>query len=168
MLSARLGISVSSAGDVNGDGYDDVIVGAHQFSNGENIEGVAFVYLGSETGLSTTPQVTLEGDVAEADFGWSVSGAGDVNGDGYDDVIVGSPNYSNGETAEGRVMIFPGSASGVLTTAIFDMESNQANAELGYSVSRAGDMNSDGFSDAAVGARYFDNGEGNEGRAQST
>jgi hypothetical protein len=163
-LSARLGQSVAAAGDVNGDGYDDVIVGAHQFSNGELNEGVAFVFLGSDTGLSSTPQATLEGDQAGADFGWSVAGAGDVNGDGYDDVVVGAPEYANGEASEGRVLVFPGSATGVLTTPILDMESDQAGGNLGFSVTGAGDMNADGYADIAAGARYYSDDDPSEGR----
>jgi hypothetical protein len=98
---ALFGNSVASAGDVNGDGYGDVIVGAFGFDNGQTDEGRAFLYFGSAMGLSTTPAWTAESDQASAAFGVSVASAGDVNGDGYGDVIVGEPGFGNGQTGEG-------------------------------------------------------------------
>jgi hypothetical protein len=164
-VNALYGNSVSTAGDVNGDGYSDVIVGANQYDNGENNEGRAYVYLGSASGLATTAAWTAESDQATANFGYSVSTAGDVNGDGYSDVIVGAADYDNGETDEGRAYVYLGSLSGLATTAAWTVESDQVSAEFGYSVSTAGDVNGDGYSDVIVGAVYYDNGQNNEGRA---
>jgi hypothetical protein len=162
---ALFGFSVASAGDVNGDGFSDVIVGAYLFDNGETDEGRAFVYHGSAAGLSTTPNWTAESNQANAEFGFSVASAGDVNGDGFSDVIVGANLFDNGETNEGRAFVYHGSASGLSTTPNWTAESNQGNAEFGYSVASAGDVNGDGFSDVIVGAYLFDNGETDEGRA---
>jgi hypothetical protein len=162
---AFFGYSVASAGDVNGDGYSDVIVGAYLFDNGETDEGRAFVYHGSASGLSTTPNWTAESNQANAQFGVSVASAGDVNGDGYSDVIVGAYRFDNGQTDEGRAFVYHGSASGLSTTPNWTAESNQGNAEFGSSVASAGDVNGDGFSDVIVGAYLFDNGETDEGRA---
>ena len=81
--------SVGTAGDVNGDGYADVIVGARTYDNGQTDEGAALVYLGRPAGLGATAAWTAESDQANAQFGYSVATAGDVNGDGYADVIVG-------------------------------------------------------------------------------
>ncbi len=92
---AWYGSSVASAGDVNGDGYDDIIVGAPGYDNGNTDEGAAFVYLGSASGLSATAAWREYGDHAYADYGYSVASAEDVNGDGYDDVIVGARWYHN-------------------------------------------------------------------------
>src|SRR6266568_780792 len=78
--SAELGLSVATAGDVNHDGFSDVIVGAPFYDNGQTDEGRAFVYLGSASGLATTPAWTAESDQASALFGFSVATAGDVNG----------------------------------------------------------------------------------------
>jgi hypothetical protein len=163
--NAHLGWSVSGAGDVNGDGYSDVIVGANTYDNGQTDEGAAFVYHGSASGISTTASATLETNQANAQFGSSVSGAGDVNGDGYSDVIVGAYRYTNGQSAEGVAFVYHGSASGISTTASATLESNQASAQLGISVSGAGDVNGDGYSDVIVGANLYDNGQTDEGAA---
>jgi hypothetical protein len=163
-VGAQFGNSVASAGDVNGDGFSDVIVGARFFDNGETDEGRAFVYHGSATGLSTTPNWTAESNQAFANFGFSVSSAGDVNGDGYSDVIVGAWLFDNGETNEGTAFVYHGSATGLSTSANWTAESNQADAQFGVSVASAGDVNGDGFSDVIVGAPLFDSPEANEGR----
>ncbi len=75
---------------MNGDGFADVIVGAPDYDNGHEDEGRAFVYHGSAIGLSPTPAWTAEAEQVSSNFGGSVASAGDVNGDGYSDVIVGA------------------------------------------------------------------------------
>lgn len=163
---ARFGFSVAGAGDVNGDGYDDVIVGAPNYDKPQSNEGAAFLYLGSATGLSAAPAWTGEGDKDGAAFGVAVASAGDVNGDGLDDVIVGASNFSNGQTNEGRAFVFLGQASGLATSSVWTGESNQASAHFGSAVAGAGDVNADGFDDIVVGAPEFDGGLLDEGRAQ--
>jgi FG-GAP repeat. len=164
-VGAQFGNSVASAGDVNGDGFSDVIVGARFFDNGETDEGRAFVYHGSATGLSTSANWTAESNQVNAYFGVSVASAGDVNGDGFSDVIVGAYGFSNGEAFEGAAFVYHGSATGLSTSANWTVESNQGGAQFGYSVSWAGDVNGDGFSDVIVGAPLFDSPQTNEGRA---
>ena len=162
--AAYFGNSVNSAGDVNGDGFDDVIIGAYLYDNDQTDEGRAFVYHGSTTGLSTKPNWTVEGDQDGAYLGYSVNNVGDVNNDGFDDVIVGAYKYTNDEIDEGYSYIYPGSASGVLTTPIWAAESNQERAKYGYSVSSAGDINNDDYDEILIGAPAYDNGETNEGQ----
>ncbi len=162
---SHFGMAVSTAGDVNGDGYSDVIVGAPQYSNGETGGGAAFVYLGSASGLSAAPNWTAEGNQAGSYLGTSVSTAGDVNGDGYSDVVVGVPGWSNGQTGEGAAFLYYGSAAGLSVTANWSAESGQADANFGYSVSTAGDVNGDGYSDVIIGALAFDAGLTNAGAA---
>ncbi|MBI5528387.1 MAG: FG-GAP repeat protein, partial [Deltaproteobacteria bacterium] len=162
---AEFGYSVAGAGDVNGDGYADVVVGARYYDNGQSSEGKAFLYLGSAAGLASTPTWTAESNQDTAYFGYSVAGAGDVNGDGYADVIIGARLYDNGQTDEGRAYVYLGGASGLSTTPAWTAESNQSSADFGFSVAGAGDVNGDGYADVIVGARYFNNGETDEGRA---
>jgi hypothetical protein len=162
---AFLGASVAPAGDVNGDGFSDVIVGAPSYDNGQVNEGRAFLYLGSAAGLSVDAAWTVESDQAQAEFGSSVATAGDVNGDGFSDVIVGAWRYDNGQTDEGAAFVYLGSSAGLSTTAAWSAESGQAVARFGSSVSTAGDVNGDGFSDVIVGAYTYENGETDEGGA---
>ena len=163
---AQFGSWVGPAGDTNGDGYADIIVGAEYYDNGEADEGRAFVYLGSASGLGTVAAWTAESDQASAQFGSAVMTAGDINGDGYSDVVVSAPFYDNGETDEGRVYLYFGSVSGLATTAAWMAEGDQAFANFGQqAAATAGDVNGDGYSDLIVGAWWYDNGQTNEGRA---
>ena len=162
---ARFGTSVAAAGDVNGDGYGDVIVGAPNYDNGQEDEGRAYVYHGSVTGLSAGPAWIAESGQEGARFGNSVATAGDVNGDGYSDIIVGAPRYDNDQTDEGRVTVYYGSPGGLATNADWVTESSQNDAEFGFSVATAGDVNGDGYSDVIAGAPGYDNGQPDEGQA---
>jgi hypothetical protein len=164
---AQLGHSVATAGDVNGDGYSDVILGSNQYDNGSADEGRAFVYLGSSTGLATSPAWTAESDQSVAQFGRSVSTAGDVNNDGYSDVIVGSGLYDGGHTDEGRAFVYEGSATGIASSPSWIAEPNQFEAFFGWSVATAGDVNGDGFGDVIVGAWGFHSGQASEGQVRS-
>jgi hypothetical protein len=165
-VGARLGAAVAPAGDVDGDGYADVIVGAWTYDNApiHRDEGRAFVYHGSATGLATSHDWTAGGSQGGAFFGYSVGTAGDVNGDGYADVVVGAFGYDNGESDEGRVFVYHGSATGLATTPAWTAESDQAGASFGYSVG-SGSFNGDGYADLIVGAISYDNDQVNEGRA---
>ena len=162
---AFFGYSVSTAGDVNGDGYSDVIVGVYNWTNGLLYEGAAFVYYGSVSGLSSTPDWIAEGNQADAHLGCSVSMAGDVNGDGYSDVLVGASYYDSGQTDEGCAFVYYGSASGLSSTPDWTGQADQAEASFGISIGAAGDVNGDGLSDVIVGAYYYDNGQTDEGAA---
>ena len=134
-----LGTSVASAGDVNGDGYSDVIVGVPGYEDGESSEGAAFVYHGSDTGLPATPSWITESNQTSARLGGSVASAGDVNADGYSDVIVGTSGYDNGETNEGAATVYYGSASGLAAAPAWSVESNQTGAQLGWTVAGRGE-----------------------------
>jgi hypothetical protein len=110
---ANLGISVATAGDINGDGFADVIVGAYLYDNGQTNEGRALVYHGSATGLQATAAWSAESNEPFASFGFSVATAGDVNGDGYDDVIIGATRHENGQEDEGGAWVYLGSPTGL-------------------------------------------------------
>ncbi|MDR6808331.1 hypothetical protein J2Y45_005319 [Dyadobacter sp. BE34] len=153
---AKMGFSVASAGDVNADGYDDVVVGAPYYDAGEPSEGAAFVYYGSVDGLVTNVYNLLQKNQADSYFGGSVAGAGDVNGDGYDDILVGAKEYTNGHSNEGVVFFYPGSASGIdQNAAPFICEANKADSDYGFSVAGAGDINRDGYADIIIGAPTY-------------
>lgn len=162
--NAQLGYCVSRAGDVNGDGFADVIIGARQFSNGQNYEGRATVHLGSATGPAAAPSWSMEGNQADANFGHVVASAGDVNGDGYGDVIIGAPYYDNGQVDEGRAYVYMGSPTGLAAVPAWTFESDRTGARLGWSVASAGDVNGDGYGDVIVGAYMYDATVAAEGR----
>jgi hypothetical protein len=147
-----------TAGDVNADGYDDVIVSSHFWTDDQVNEGRAVAYLGSATGLSTTPDWTAYGNQKGAWFSRWLATAGDVNGDGYDDVIVGAPRYDGDQLDEGRAFLFHGSADGLSSTPAWINEADQQNAWYGRAVGSAGDLDGDGYDDVIVGAPNYDNG----------
>ena len=155
--NSSYGAAVAAAGDVNHDGYDDVLVGAPFFESSADqaSEGKVYLYLGSETGLGQDPAWTYECDHSSSKCGQAVNAAGDVNNDGYDDIIIGAPFYDDPLTDEGAALLFLGSAQG-LGEAPRIFSSGQAGAELGTSVATAGDVNGDGFDDLIVGAPKFD------------
>jgi hypothetical protein len=164
-VGAFFGASVSAAGDVNGDGYADVIIGAIYYDNVLSSEGRAFLFHGSAAGLPAVANWTQDGGQTSAGFGLPVSSAGDVNGDGYADVIVGAHSYDNGQTDEGRALVYYGSATGLSTFRDWVAESDQAGAHFGLSAAGAGDVNGDGYADVIIGASRYDNGAASEGAA---
>jgi hypothetical protein len=152
---SAFGSSASSAGDVNADGFADIIVGAPKHSNPEAFEGRAELFLGSANGPSPAAAWVFEGNQSPAEFGSSVAAAGDVNGDGYADVLVGAPGYANGQWQEGRAFLFLGSSSGLSATPAWTAESDVAWSRFGSSVAGVGDVDGDGWSDVVVGAPAF-------------
>jgi len=144
------GYSVSGAGDVNGDGYDDVVVGAIGSDVGGSNAGRAYVYYGGAS-MNNIVDVFLTGEATSDQFGESVSSAGDVNGDGYDDVIVGAKYNDAAGSNAGRAYVFYG-GSFVDSGADIVLTGVAAGEQFGISVSRAGDVNGDGYADVVVGA----------------
>ena len=102
-----------TAGDVNGDGYSDVVIGADAYDHGEVDEGVAFLFYGSPHGLGIAPAWMGESNQSGAMFGYWVSMAGDVNGDGYSDVIIGARTFTDTIDRQGKAYLYYGSPAGL-------------------------------------------------------
>ncbi len=158
------GIAVDAAGDVNGDGYDDLVVGARKASEGGIKAGKAYVFFGGPD-PDPTPDMVLIGPWAYAFFGDDVAGLGDVNGDGYDDIIVGAPADDQIIDDNGWAFIFYGGSTPD-TIADIEIEGVAIDDNFGTAVASAGDINGDGRPDVIVGAPGNDAfGDENRGRA---
>lgn len=144
----RLLGAVAAAGDVNGDGYSDVMFGIGELTGSKTS---VYVYYGSPGGLQASPSWTVQGDQAGSNFGFALASAGDVNGDGYDDVIIGAPGYDNGQRDEGRAYMYHGAAAGLATIPTWIAELDLTDAEYGAAVAGAGDIDGDGFDDVIIG-----------------
>jgi hypothetical protein len=147
------GFSIDAAGDVDGDGIGDLVIGSPLGTPPE----------GSATVVSGRDGATIwvwSGEAPGERFGHSVAGAGDVNGDGFADVIVGAPHANAGGTFAGRARVFSGADGSVLHS--FD---GFAWDQLGFSVGGAGDIDGDGRADVVVGAPLADSTAFNSGSA---
>ncbi len=143
-----LGYCVAPAGDVNGDGYDDVIVG----KLGPLGDGDARLHLGGPGGPSTTVDWVASTPASTDRFGACVASAGDVDGDGYDDVLVSAPWGDELGQNSGSAYLYRGSATGPSATPDWSAHGDVANGWFGQSVASAGDVDGDGFDDVLVGA----------------
>lgn len=153
----RLGTSVDSLGDLNGDGFDDLIAGAPGF---DSDKGAAYIFFGDinfET-LSFTSvdaDVSIYGAIAAGGFGSSVANAGDVNGDGINDVLIGAPGASKAYVIDGATIVSEAAGDGIINVGdqgTISITGESGTDGFGTSVSSAGDIDSDTLSDIIIGA----------------
>ena len=157
--SSSSGGAVTFAGDVDGDGQDDVLVGAFAYDPVTVDEGGAFLVLGPISGtidLSTEADATIIGENRGDQAGYSVSALGDTDGDGFDDVLVGANGYetSTATRNQGAVYVVRGPMSGSLDLSAADARfTGGALIDfLGYAAAGVGDVDNDGTADFAAAA----------------
>ncbi len=166
---SKSGYSVASAGDVNKDGYSDIVVGAFQAGDSLKFSGESYVMFGKASGiakefglssLTVADGFKMTGLSSFDAMGYSVSSAGDINGDGFSDVFVGSLETSKAKNPDVGFVVF-GKASGFADLSLLELDGNNGFRldgalnidQYGYSVAAAGDVNGDGVDDMIVGAQ---------------
>ncbi|MDY0082191.1 MAG: T9SS type A sorting domain-containing protein [Ignavibacteriaceae bacterium] len=164
-LNCQFGCSIAGDGDINGDGYTDIIIGASSTWTGPSFPyqimttGAAYVYFGGPT-IDTTADLTLIVGDWLASTGWyygfgkAVCIPGDLNGDGYDDFVIGAAN--DDYDAHGRAYIYFG-VPNVDDKWDVLLEGEEVFDNFGFSLSKVGDMNKDGYDDVLIGAPMFHN-----------
>ena len=166
VASDSAGQSIAGAGDVNGDGYDDILIGAIENDEGGDRAGQIYLifgneseYLSMDTDLSQA-DASFIGEVAVDRAGESIAGAGDINADGYDDILIGAPYNDEGGVMgnAGQVYLIFGN-----TSENFNQDTDLAQSsasflginddhKAGFDITGAGDMNADGYDDILIGA----------------
>lgn len=153
---------IANAGDVNGDGIDDILIGASGNDHGGTDAGIAYLVFGKASGWKTgislsTADASFYGESSGDNAGTVIASAGDVNGDGFDDILIGALNNDAGGDAAGQAYLILGKASGwhrntSLSLAEASFIGEHAGDWASYSLAGAGDVNADGLDDFLVGA----------------
>lgn len=156
------GLSVEGIGDLDGDGFGDVVVGAPGWDDGASDAGAAFIYLGAATGPSSASEIPLLAASPRASdyLGDELAPVGDLDGDGHADLLVGARRYGDGDDRTGTAFLYMGASSGVATarTELLVGADSADEDKFGSAVAGGGDLNGDGFPDLVVGASKKDDG----------
>jgi hypothetical protein len=153
----QFGISVAPAGDVDADGYADLLVGALFSDVGGTDAGRAYLFRGGPGAtLDGAADAVLTGAVPDGNFGMAVSGAGDLNADGFADIVVGAPATFGAAADPGNAYVYFGGPTATLDTTADGILAGAPGDRLGGAVSSAGDANGDGYGDLLVGAFLCD------------
>lgn len=147
---SNFGFALAGHGDCNGDGFDDLVVSAPWFAKG----GKVYLYLGGLQGLLDTPAWTYHDTLAQAANGFSADLSGDLNGDGYDDLVLGAMYAGDSLGRGGAVRVFYGGELGLSIRPDWEYVSSSANSRLGYSVG-LGDINGDALDDLVCSAPSY-------------
>ncbi|MFP2908752.1 FG-GAP-like repeat-containing protein, partial [Pyxidicoccus sp. 3LFB2] len=146
-------------GDFNGDMFSDIALGTpywrrDPFSN--NWDGSAYMYRGSASGIGATASWTQQAPTSWSSdsFGSTVASVGDVDGDGFRDLIVGSPNYDGGSLSRGALLLLRGGATGLAQTSSWGAVGQTFEDYFGSAVAGLGDMDGDTFGEVAVSAPH--------------
>ena len=168
------GVSVASAGDVDGDGLDDLLIGASGNDDGGSNAGKSYLFFGSTVAAGGPFDLSLAdasflGETANDYSGGSVASAGDVDGDGLDDLLIGAHGNDDGGSNAGKSYLFFGStvaAGGPVDLSLADASflGETANDYSGVSVASAGDVDGDGLDDLLIGANHNDEGGSDAGK----
>jgi hypothetical protein len=163
---SHIGYGMASAGDVNRDGYDDVVISESEAGDSLEFEGIVRVFAGTPSGLAAAPVWTARGGKADSELGAFMHRLGDVNGDGFDDVLVGAYAWDGAAPDCGQARLYFGNKNGVDTQPAWTFDGAGPNSHLGTTCAGAGDVNADGFDDMLVSEpQYSDEGRPERGRA---
>ena len=154
---------VSSAGDCDGDGYGDFLLGAPDAGDASDTRGVVYLFLGASSPAATvlSYEATIQGHYSGERLGHAIAGIGDFDADGRDDLLLGAPGRDWPEADAGGAYLFYGAVSGELDSGDADatLEGPAPGSAAGTALAAPGDINQDGFDDLLLGAPYGDLGQ---------